>query len=204
MNNIEIVILANSVKHHQHCVAGKCTANGQWVRPVSNANGAELSHAQAQCQNPHGTFNVKPLQKVIMNFSAHAPLAHQPENYVIDGSTWRQNFRIAIEELSQYLDQPNDIWGNADRVLHASILSRQTVIGQSLFLIAVDNLNLYKNQFDRRRASFSYRGIDYDLAVTDPNFDRITQNDEVLGGVICVSLGEEYQGNCYKLVATVF
>ncbi|WP_110690564.1 dual OB domain-containing protein [Salinicola endophyticus] len=204
MNNVEIVILANSVKHHQHCVAGKCTATGQWVRPVSDANGAELSHAQAQCQNPHGTFNVKPLQKVLMGFSTHVPLAHQPENYVIDGSMWRQNYRISDGELNQYLDQPGDIWGHADRVPHALILSGQIVVGQSLYLIAVDNLNLYRNQHDRRRASFSYRGTGYDLAVTDPNFDRITQNNEEVKGILCVSLGEEYQGDCFKLVATVF
>lgn len=204
MKNIEIVILANSVKHHQHCVAGKCTANGQWVRPVSNANGAELSHEQAQSQNPHGTFNAKPLQKVIMSFSAHAPLAHQPENYVIDGSIWRQNYKITATELNQYLDQPDDIWGNTDRVPHVSILSGDIVVEQSLFLIAVNDLNLYKNQYDRRRASFSYRGITYDLAVTDPNFDRITENDEELRGILCVSLGEEYQGSCFKLVATLF
>jgi hypothetical protein len=204
VNNVEIVILANSVKHHQHCVAGKCTATGQWMRPVSNANGAELSHAQAQCQNPHGTFNVKPLQKVIMSFSAHAPLAHQPENYVIDGSMWRQNYRISDGELNQYLDQPDDIWGNADRVPHALISSGQIVVGQSLYLIAVENLDLYRNQYNRRRASFSYRGTNYDLAVTDPNFDRITQNNEAVRGILCVSLGEEYQGDCFKLVATVF
>ncbi|MCK0769986.1 dual OB domain-containing protein [Chromohalobacter canadensis] len=204
MNNAEIVILANSVKHHQHCVAGKCTATGQWVRPVSNTNGAELSHAQAQCQNPHGTFNVKPLQKVLMGFSAHVPLAHQPENYVIDGSMWRQNYRISDGELNQYLDQPDDIWGNADRVPHALILSGQIVVGQSLYLMAVDNLNLYRNQYNRRRASFLYRGTNYDLAVTDPSFDRITQNNEAVKGILCVSLGEEYQGDCFKLVATVF
>ena len=202
--DMEIVILANSVKHHQHCVAGKCTSSRQWVRPVSNANGAELSHEQAQCQNPHGTFNVKPLQKVIMNFSAHAPLAHQPENYVIDGVTWRQNYKINENELNLYLDQPDDIWGNSDRVDHALILSGQIPIGQSLYLIAVDNLNLYKNRYDRRRASFSYRGTNYDFAVTDPNFDRITQSSEEIKGIICVSLGEEYQGSCFKLVATVF
>ncbi|MFC0338368.1 hypothetical protein SAMN05421848_3140 [Kushneria avicenniae] len=204
MNNVEIVILANSVKHQQHCVAGKCTATGQWVRPVSNENGAELSHEEALCQNPHGTFNVKPLQKVFMSFSAYAPLVHQPENYVIDGSTWRQNYRISDDELSQHLDQPDDIWGNEDRVPYASILSGQIVVGQSLYLIVVDNLNLYRNQYNRRRASFSYCGTNYDLAVTDPEFDRITQNDKAVRGVLCVSLGEEYQGDCFKLVATVF
>lgn len=204
MNNIEVVILANSVKHHQHCVAGKCIANGQWVRPVSNTDGAELSHAQAQCQNPYGTFNVKPLQKVIMNFSTHAPLAHQPENYVIDGPAWRQNYGISVGELNHYLDHPNDIWGRTDRVHHASIVLGQIVIEQSLYLIAVNNLNLYINQYDKRRASFSYDGINYDLAVTDPNFDRIAQNNEVVRSILCVSLGEEYQDNCFKLVATIF
>lgn len=204
MKNIEVVVLANSVKHQQHCVAGKCIANGQWVRPVSNADGAELSHAQALCKNPYGQFNVKPLQKVIMSFSTHAPLSHQPENYVIDGSVWRQNFGISVGELDNYLDTPNDIWGGTDRVSHASIVSGHISIEQSLYLIAVENLHLYKNQYDRRRASFSYRGNNYDLAVTDPNFDRIIQNNEVPKGVLCVSLGEEYQGNCFKLVATIF
>lgn len=201
---MELVILANSVKHKQHCVAGKCTTSGQWVRPVSNVNGAELSHTQAQCENPYGTFNVKPLQKVIMNFSRHAPLAHQPENRVIDGTTWKQNYTIKKTELNQYLDQPSDIWGVTDRVEHASVLSRQIAIGQSLYLIEVDNLNLYKNCNEKRRASFTYKGINYDFAVTDPNFDSITQNNEATMGIICVSLGEVYQGSCFKLVATVF
>jgi len=123
---------------------------------------------------------------------------------VIDDSVWRQNYRISEQELSQYLDEPDDIWGATDRVSHALIMSGDFVIEQSLYLVAVDNLTLYKNQYDRRRASFVYGGINYDLAATDPNFDRITQNNEVVSGILCVSLGEAYQGNCFKLVATIF
>lgn len=63
MSQHEVVVLANSIKHHQHCVAGKLVSNGHWVRPVSTPEGGELSDAQAKIQNPHGTFNVKPLQK---------------------------------------------------------------------------------------------------------------------------------------------
>jgi len=116
MKNVEVVILANSIKHQQHCVAGKCSANGQWVRPVANPTGAELSHEQEQCQNPYGLFRAKPLQKIFMSFSAHAPLPHQPENHVTDGSRWRQNYRIRDAELEQYLDYPDDLWGKSDRV----------------------------------------------------------------------------------------
>ena len=68
MSQFEVVVLANSIKHHQHCVAGKLVSNGQWVRPVSNLQGGELSDAQARSQNPYGMFNAKPLQKVIIIF----------------------------------------------------------------------------------------------------------------------------------------
>ena len=68
MSQFEVVVLANSIKHHQHCVAGKLVSNSHWVRPVSTPEGGELSDAQAKIQNPHGTFNVKPLQKVIILF----------------------------------------------------------------------------------------------------------------------------------------
>jgi hypothetical protein len=38
----EIVVFANSVKHGNSCV-GKCTRTGEWIRPVSNNEGAEIS-----------------------------------------------------------------------------------------------------------------------------------------------------------------
>lgn len=204
MKNVEIVIFANSLKHHQHCVAGKCISSGNWIRPVADQNGSELSNEQAKCLNPHGTFSVKPLQKVIMSFSEHVPLAHQPENYLIDGSKWLQNYKIPDVALNHYLDNPKDLWGESDRLLHTDIISCQIVVKESLYLVAVDNLTLYKNKYDKRRASFSYNGTNYDLAVTDPNFDKIIQNNNTVKGVLCVSLGEEYQGYCYKIVATIF
>jgi len=203
MKNIEVVILANSVKHNQHCVAGKCVTNGQWIRPVSNIHGAELSHTQAQCKNPYGTFNVKPLQKVYMGLSTHAPLSHQPENYLIDCSVWRQNYRIPNQDLDQYLDEPDDLWGSADRVPYARIASGDLVIEQSLYLVAVKKLNLYRNQYNRRRASFLYGGINYDLAVTDPNVDSVIDGNQNVKGILCVSLGEVYQGSCFKIVAGI-
>ena len=36
-----IVVFANSVKHGKHCVAGKDVQSKKWIRPVSNAEGAE-------------------------------------------------------------------------------------------------------------------------------------------------------------------
>ena len=204
MSQTEIVILANSVKHGQHCVAGKCMNTGRWIRPVSNAQGAELSHEQAKYQNPYGTYAVKPLQKIRMGFSQHVPLPHQPENYLIDGNLWQQNYSIGLGDLPNYLDQPVDIWGQDNRVQHALITSGFYNVPQSLYLVQVDGLSLYNTGDGKRRTSFTYNGIAYDLAVTDPKFDEIVRDNREVNQILCISLGEEYQGYCYKLVATIF
>ena len=204
MTQAEIVILANSVKHGQHCVAGKCLNTGRWIRPVSNEQGAELSHEQAKYQNPYGTYGVKPLQKIRMGFSQHVPLSHQPENFLIDGNLWTQNYSIREADLPNFLDEPTSLWGEGNRVQHVLITFGLSKVSQSLYLVQVEALNLYTSDDGKRRASFSYNSIDYDLAVTDPKFDEIVGEQREVRGILCISLGEEYQGYCYKLVATIF
>lgn len=204
MNKHEIIIFANSVKHGLHCVAGKFINGAQWIRLVSDKNGTELSHKQAKCQNPHGTFNVKPLQKVIVGLKCRAPLPNQPENYIIDDSIWQQAYKIEPADLPQYLDSPDDLWGENDRVDYEKIQRGNIQIYQSLYLVKVDSLELDKNSFQKRRAIFTYNKIQYNLAVTDPNFDNLIQNKTDLQGILCISLGEEFKENCYKLVATIF
>lgn len=203
MAQSEIVVLANSIKHGQHCVAGKCVNTGRWVRPVSNLQGGELSHQQAKIKNPHGIFNVKPLQKAFMGLAQHAPLPHQPENYLIDGSIWVQNYSFNSKQLGTLLDSPVDLWGATNRVNYTHITNGLYHVPQSLYLVQVENLRLYIVD-NKRRASFTYRKIDYDLAVTDPRFDEIITKSLQTSDILCISLGEQYQGYCYKLVATIF
>lgn len=203
MSQHQIVIFANSLKHGQHCVAGKLLGSSQWVRPVSNENGGELSHAQASIINPYGRFNVKPLQRVIIGLQRHVPLLNQPENYLVDSSVWRQNYSIAKSEVSKYLDNPTSLWGEGGRISYDLIKSQRMKIDQSLYLIQTDKLRLYKNENDKRRANFIYENINYDFPVTDPNFDRLLENSSNLSGILCISLGEKFEGKCYKLVATL-
>ena len=139
-----------------------------------------------------------------MGLDAHAPLPNQPENYVVDDSMWQQNYSIDDCDLVQYLDSPIDIWGEGDRISYPLIENGTIPIHQSLFLLRVEGLSLYKNRFDKRRATFTYNGINYDLAVTDPRFDDIVRDENDLMGIVCVSLGEAFEGSCYKLVATIF
>lgn len=203
MINKTVVILANSVKHNQHCVAGKCIETGEWIRPVSTPEGGELSNEQSTFTNPHGKFIVKPMQKIIMDLDSHVPLIQQPENYLISPSLWRQNYRITDAELLQLLDNPDSLWGQDSRVPYSLIVQNRD-INQSLYLVKVDDLHLSKNDEGKRRATFSYKNINYELPVTDPNFDNIQRNEIEIKDIICVSLGENFNGYCYKLLATVF
>ena len=202
-----IVIFANSVKHKKHCVAGKVLNSHRWVRPVSDAGGAELSDQQCLYENPHGRFKVKPLQKIEMNLSRHVPLISQPENYLISDEIWQQRYRIEKNEIQNYLDTPDSLWGTGNSVSYAQIESNMIDIAQSLYLVQATDLQL--SMVDgRRRAAFSYAGINYDLPVTDPNFEKQLVDPDNQG-VLCVSLGEKYDptgGNnysCYKIVATI-
>ena len=205
--NTTIVIFANSVKHGKHCVAGKVVNSHQWIRPVSNIDGAELSDQQCLYENPHGRFKVKPLQKIEMNLSQPVPLISQPENHLISDQIWQQRYRIEENEISNYLDTPESLWGVGSKVNYSKIESRIIDITQSLYLIQVSELQLSKID-GRRRATFNYAGINYDLPVTDPNFEKQLvepKNQQIL----CVSLGEKYDPvgdnnySCYKIVATI-
>jgi len=199
-----IVVFANSIKHHKHCVAGKCVQTKQWIRPVSDVSGTELTNEQATYTNKYGQYIVKPMQKIEMNFQSHAPIPHQPDNYLIDNSKWQQRFKIEESDLGQYLDKPESLWGSCNFILYNQIASREVVISQSLYLIQTENLILYKPEENKRRAKFNYNDIQYDFPVTDPNFDKITSEGKSTSGILCISLGEEFNGNCYKIVATVF
>ncbi len=97
--NTTIIIFENSVKHGKHCVAGKEVDTQQWIRPVSDEYGAELSDTQCLYENPHGRFKVKPLQKIEMNLAQHVPLKNQPENHIISNQIWQQRYRIEDPEI---------------------------------------------------------------------------------------------------------
>jgi hypothetical protein len=202
-----IVVLAKSIKHGKYCVAGKDINSKEWLRPVSDIKGAELSEQQCKCTNERwnsNPYNCKVLHKIEMKFLQHAPLLNQPENFIVSNEVWRQQFKIENTEIINYLDSPETLWDDEDKLEFALIENHSISIQQSLYLIIVDNLELYMNTMNKRRASFIYKNVNYDLSVTDPNFDNILNNGQNLQNILCVSLGENFNGYCYKIVATIF
>lgn len=139
-----------------------------------------------------------------MDFSRPVPFFHQQENWLNNPNyIWQHNFSVPATQLNDYLDNPSNLWlygSYQDRVPESQIGN----VSNSLCLVYVQNLHLF-HQNNKRRASFCYNGVDYNLAVTDPNFDNIIQNcDKFQTAVLCVSLGEVFEGNYYKLIASIF
>jgi hypothetical protein len=205
-----MVVLADSFKHGEHCIAGKCLTTRQWIRPVSTPQGGQISSQQARSRNPYGVYPVKPLQKIRMAFADVVPLINQPENHLIAQSEWQQNYTMSAKDLKDFLDHPQSLWGQGNRVSFNDIRNGAIHVEQSLFLIQTEGLVLHTTLDSKgkckRRASFTYNHIDYDLPVTCRNFDDIHRNQAGLLGIMCVSLGEpfEHDGCCYKIAAAIY
>lgn len=210
----EIVIFATSLKHGNRCVAGKCFRTKEWIRPVSNQNGDAIKLEKTTVLNTRTQkkWPLKVLQKAEITFLEYAPLNnHQPENFVISNDSWIDKYKIEKQDIHYYLDHPIDLWGRGNSVEYQNQqLGCLQEISASLYLVQVQNLNLYTNQFNdkiRRRASFTYNEINYDFAVTCLTFDdHIQQNSQYTHATLCLSLGEPspHDNRCYKLVASIF
>lgn len=215
-----LVILANSVKHHLHCVAGKDINTKEWVRPVGNDDGEALSDEQSSYVNKEKNWRVKPLDKITMEFSKHVPLTQQPENYLISKEKWTSNFKIERNDLAQYIDTPENIWldtsTNSNRVTSSFVTSKKIVITQSLYLIKIKILNLQISTenidgVDKRKlkGSFEYNSVMYeDLTITDPKIwseykEKALGKYELKDIYLCLSLGEEFHGFYYKIIAAI-
>ncbi len=208
----ELIIFANSIKKQQRCIAGKSVTTRQWIRPVASADGAELEVQRCfSLTASRQRLEVKPLQRITMELGAAVPLINQPENYQISDQPWHYRGELAAHQLEPYLDTPDSLWGGSNRVAYSEIEAGRIVIGSSLLLVRVDGLKLQLEEYNgrlKRRAYFTYRGLSYNLPVTDPSFMRQCQHPDH-HSILCVSLGEKFDyyqsGNdcCYKIVASI-
>jgi hypothetical protein len=204
-----IIILAVSRKNNGFCVAGKDVNTNQWVRLVSSVNGGPLYCNQIAFQALNGGISNGPLFKILnIQLGQHVPLVYQPENYLLSGIQW-QEANLNIQNTNFSYDVPLDIWGNSDRIDQGLIQNRNIIISQSLYFIKGVNINLYYTNFEgklRRRISFDYNNLHYDLAATMNNriFDDIQHGNTQHNNYLTLSLGEAWNGDHYKLVAGIF
>ncbi len=217
-----IVCFANSRKWGGRCVAGKewepdrPRIPGGWVRTVSTRATHELLEKE-RCYD--GFQEPQPLDILRVPCLRYAPVRHQAENHVIrSGHIWERLDRLAWGDLPHWIDEPKTLWPLGES--SAAFLNNRVSTGQedgiSLYLIQVERLRLlvgskapgYADSRRIVRGDFAYRNVRYRMAVTDPVVEqeylgRTDGRYDLPGAVLCVSLGDPYEGYYYKLIATV-
>jgi hypothetical protein len=132
------------------------------------------------------------------------------------GYYWEKQDVLPWNQVDSLLDVPSALWSSGESSY--AFLNNRVADGyqggKSLYLIAVDELRLLvgakSTQYPKRivRGEFTYRGVDYRMAVTDPAIekaflDRADGQYVIEDSRLCVSLGDPYQGYFYKLIAAV-
>ena len=225
-----IIILANSVKKREHCIAGRevierrgVVTYGDWIRPVSRRGEGELSWSD--CRFPDGK-TPKIFDVVDIPLEAHEGSASQPENWFIDPTRHWKKVDFDDEDIPPVnVDVPDTLWidpgGRNDRIAPDALA--RIKCKQSLYLVNVTQFRIQIGWKEwegrhtrRRRALFRYRGRDYDFSLTDPMMDKNcspfpqpTEGTKTIrlgsgsNQVLCVSLAPPFLGFHYKIVATV-
>ncbi len=210
MTAVTLVCLANSRRSRGRCVAGITIPDHRWIRPV-NPGGAALFPRDTICQD--GSVP-QVLDVISMSLTRPEPLYYQPENWIITpGHQWRKVGRYPVAKLDEFCTGDSSIFhGGGDRLSEEECKSLG--LTRSLLLIKPRELRFCKTVNpkgnDQIRAHFSYGRYNYDLVVTDSvweskysglSYETHEPDDDV--HFLLISLGENFHGYHYKLVAAV-
>jgi hypothetical protein len=219
-----IVCLANSRKLSGRCIAGKRTRDNSWFRPISNRAGHEINEEERRYSDGE---TAQLLDVIEIPCIEKRPHGHQSENVLIDGRFfWKKKGRASWNDILALVDHDANLWADGssasyklnDRVPEGLIDAKDG----SLRLIELDEMVLhvepkapdFGNMKLVVRASFNYRGQDYRLDVTDPEYERACLGLEgarayrIPSVVACISLSEPHTNQngetfAYKLVASI-
>lgn len=221
-----VLILANSVKRGDHCVAGreiksdgKQYSFGKWIRPMGAMHEGALSTADVSYLSGK---QASVLEFVEMHLDGKVATSAQPENWRNqDGQKWKTTKEYALPTKKQFDDllaeTPTDLWlepsRNTDRASEAFI--QQDPPKQSLYLIRPHDFYIIREtRYAGKlqwRGTFNFKKKQYNLALTDPVitskyrakpdvYVKLTDGDDVF---LCISLTAPFRGDHYKVIATV-
>jgi hypothetical protein len=218
----DIVVLSISRRYGGNCVAGKVFQGEdkrKWIRPVS-----ELEHEELPRRLPITGNNPLELLDVVSvpleRKTSNPDRPYQTENYLMGNGFWKTIGTLSEDDIPSLCDECETLWrneehegglGQYDRV--SATYANQNIHDSLRFIKPEDlEINVQREAMNRKklRACFTYKGIYYKLAVTDRKTEKALKsqgedlsfqyNDKTY---LCVSLGEPYNGFCYKLVAGV-
>jgi len=215
----EVICLANSRKLSGRCIAGLRTDGGGWIRPVSESPDGTLFQGHYILKDGS---EAQVLDVLKIDLLRPRPDPYQPENWVIGNNFWKLVERPASLKYQHifhsYIIAGPTLFG--DQFDRTSVKSLNKNPAQaSLALVIPDNIEwvVKRNVKGKRqiRALFNLSDAFYDLGVTDPLLEQYLKSlplgnyslksiglRETDRPLLTISLGEPFQGDCYKLVTS--
>lgn len=214
----KLIILAESAKFNNYCVAGVDVETGKWIRPISEKPELEDAVPLDDLKYPDGS-RVELLDVVEIKFSdqsANNPI--QPENFFYNAKYyWQKVGRVTLQELidGRGYDSRDKIFYNSYRsILGAKVVKFEA--RESLLLLPVSNLFISVEEAEDHKkffADFEYSGKKfYRFSVGDIEI-RNKFADNGAGkyflkdsATVVFSLTNPYYKNaeCYKMLAQIF
>lgn len=216
-----IVCLANSRKLSGRCVAGIEIREGQrlgWVRPISAREHEEVSERERQYEDGS---DPRLLDVVDIPLLAPRPKRYQQENWLLDPArNWQRVSIKKWDDLHALADKEGRLWIDGDSTYNGQndriSLARADTLQSSLRLLRVTRMTLFVfrpseafgNSTRRVQGRFAHAGVYYHFWVTDPVYEAtyLARPDgayQIGESFLTVSLGEPYNGACYKLIAAI-
>ena len=222
-SNKRIVCLANSRKLVGRCIAGREWDGeqvGDWIRPVSKREGQDVSEYERQYEDGSDPRVLDVIDVPI--FEPVMPATEgQSENWLLDEEWyWRKAGRVSWFDLPAFVDDERPLWLDGFHTYQCCNdkvpISEMARVDGSLRLIEVADLVLtvfvpaeaFGHRKRRVQGRFRHAGQNYALWVTDPICERRylakLDGEYRLGHCfLTISLGEPFDGHCYKLIAAV-
>ncbi len=217
----EIVCLANSRKLSGRCIAGREVSSrgfGAWIRPVSDRSSQEIAEREQRYEDG----NVPRVSDLVgIKMTRPQPQSYQQENHLITGeSCWSKRGRCSWRDLQAAVEDPaGPLWLNGtsssnglnDRVSEAQaqgLLRSLYLVRPEWLVLSAESKWTHSGPRPSVRAHFQICDHRYSLVVTDPFIEGHfpVRGDGEIGlddALLCLSLGEVFQGFAYKLVASV-
>lgn len=218
-SNVQLVCLANSRKYAGRCIAGKQLLAGEigkWIRPVSRRENGELSLEEIAL---HRDAYPNLLDILVIPIQQYCPRSYQSENHHFGVGRWQSMGVFPGSRAALLCDDPERLWINGFHS-HGGINDRmpeklvRDTLSLSLLFIRPDDLCMSVTPgpqgLSKVRAKFKFKGESYCLTVTDPAMEATYMPMEVgeypvarSQAYLTVSIGEPFEGFCYKLAAAV-
>lgn len=214
MPTVDLICLANSYKHDHRCIAGLRTDGRGWLRPVTEREHGELEYRHYRLPDQS---EPRLLDVIRVGLSNPHPLPHQPENWRVDGSAWELIERPARGECARIVvgsvsEEPL-LFGTSGKSVSCV---RFELLPAKESLVLIEPSDIQWLTLDKARVLFRLEDVYYNLPLTDPMYVGrlkklatgshqsaalgIPENRTIL---FTISLGEPFDGICYKLVAAV-